>query len=105
MKRIIAAAVCIVMMAGLAGCGNDNNKGASSGEVARISPETLISAETASAAAGTTLTMSEEGVVQDGNMLTVTYVPDPIGSYDSVGFDRTVFRHTLIISDMDRIRK
>lgn len=100
MKRIIAAAVCIGMIAGLTGCGNDNNNGASSGDVARISPETLISAETASAAAGTTLVMSEEGVVQDGNMLTVTYVPEPIGSYDSVSVSIEQFSDTLSSSQI-----
>lgn len=101
MRRIIAAAACVFMLVGLAGCGADdtsNNSGGSN--VVTLSPENLISAETASTAAGATLTMSEDGVVKDGNMLTVTYVSNPIGANDSVSVSIEQFSDTLSTSQI-----
>ena len=95
MRRVIAAAACALMIVGLAGCGGDNGGQTSNAAVPRLSPENLISAETAGTAAGATLVMSEDGVVSDGNMLTVTYVSEPLGANDSVSVSIEQFSDTL----------
>lgn len=97
---MITAAACAALMFALAGCGGGDSGQSGSAEVPRLSPEQLISAETASAAAGATLVMSEDGVVSDGNMLTVTYVSEPIGANDPVTVSIEQFSDTLPTSQV-----
>lgn len=100
MKKTIAAALCAVMLMGLTGCGGGGETQETETEIPRISPDSLISAETASTAAGATLKMSSDGIETDGNEMTVTYVADPIGSHDGVSVSIDQFSDTRSSSDI-----
>lgn len=79
----------------LSSCGKKKEDGAAAGSIARLSPDTLLSAQTVSAITGAELKMSEEGVVPEGNGYKVTYVADPIGSADTVSVMVEQFSNTL----------
>ena len=102
-KRLISGIVCTAMTFALASCGggeteqqNNNNIAA----ISRISPDTLITVETAASIANNTMRMSDEGIVDDGKTLTVTYVSEPIGQGDSVSVSIEQFSDTLSTSDV-----
>ncbi len=100
MKRLITAVACAAMVVGLAGCGGGNDQDTAVQDIPRVSPDMLISAETASAAAGNTLSLSGEGIVSDGNKLTAVYVTDPVGAADGVTVSIEQFSDTLSTTDI-----
>lgn len=108
MKRLFAGIICVIMAVVIAGCGGDTQTNGNTGTVQQLSPDSLITAETASSLTGTTMRMTEDGVVNDNGTLTVTYVTDPIGQGDSVSVSIRQFSDTVsssvIWSDYEQAR-
>lgn len=100
MKKIITAVACAAMIAGLAGCGGGDDRNTAVQEIPRVSPDMLISAETASAAAGNTLSLSDTGIVSEGNKLTAVYETDPVGAADGVTVSIEQFSDTLSTTEI-----
>lgn len=92
MKKILLAAMCAVMVMMTASCGN---KVKDVSEIERISPDTLITAESVSAITGVTMKINDEGVTNDGSARSVTYIPSPVGSADPVTIQIEQFSETL----------
>jgi hypothetical protein len=96
MKKILALILSVSAAVSLASCG-----GKTAVEMpTQLTPDQVISTETASASAGGTLKMSDEGITQDGNKLTVTYVGEPIGSVDAVSIALEQFSDSLSSSQI-----
>ena len=79
MKKILAIIMCMATVLCLASCGGGSDK-----ETTRISPDELLTADTVSDITGVTMKADKEGVTNDGSARTVVYVPNPIGSADTV---------------------
>ncbi len=90
MKKLFAMILCTAMVISLAGCGSNDKD-----EVARISPDELITADTVSDIVGVTLKAHPDGVTNDGSARTIVYVPNPIGSADPVTVSIEQFSDTL----------
>ncbi len=109
MKKLIAFFMCVTMVIGTASCGKSDKKELES--VVRISPDMMISAETASSIVGITMEATENGVVNEGKMQSITYMPDPIGSADPVVISIEQFSDSLTLAQVwndyenDRIRR
>ncbi len=95
MKKLLTLLLCAVMSVTVSSCGKKSENNAAVGTIARLSPDTLLSAQMVSTITGANLKMSEEGVVPDGNGYKVTYVADPIGSADTVSVMVEQFSNTL----------
>lgn len=101
MKKLIVGILCVVMTVMLASCGgNTNSQTSNTATVQRLSPDTLITVETAASIANNTMRISDEGIVDDGKTLTVTYVTEPIGQGDSVSVSIEQFSDTLSSSEI-----
>lgn len=97
-KRIVAIVSCAAIALSLAGCGG--SKKADLGSVPRLSPDMIISVEDAAATNGGTMELSQAGVVQEGKMLTATYVGVPLGSVDTVSVSIEQFSDSLPTSQV-----
>ena len=83
MKKIFALILCVIMTVAVSSCSGSKEETDIS-SIPRLSPEALITSELASGMTGSTLVMSEEGVRQDGNGLSVKYLSNPVGVADPV---------------------
>lgn len=92
MKKILSVLTCVAATVCIASCGGKVKVS----EIERISPDTLITAENASALCGVTLKADENGITNDGSARSVTYVPDPIGSDDPVTVKIEQFSESLM---------
>ncbi len=93
MKKLLSIFVCISMTLLAASCGGGGTKATK--DVAVIGPDTLITAEAASSAAGVKLGMTEDSVVNDGSARSVTYVPQTLGAADPVSVRIEQFSDSL----------
>ena len=100
MKKLFAVFMCAVMTISMSACSKKSETGKGAENIARISPETLLSAETVSGMTGASMVMSEDGVSVDGNGLSVTYVANPIGTADTVSVTVEQFSDTLGVSQV-----
>lgn len=101
MKKLIAGILCAVMTLMLAACGGETEpQNNNTAVIPRISPDTLITVETAASIGNNTMKMSDEGIVDDGRALTVTYVSEPIGQSDSVSVSIEQFSDTLSTTEI-----
>lgn len=102
MKKLIVGILCAVMLVMLAACGGESNETQTNNAVSvqRLSPDSLITVETAASIANNTMRMSDEGIVDDGKTLSVTYVTEPIGQGDSVSVSIEQFSDTLSSSEI-----
>ncbi len=109
MKKLFALLMCAVMVIAASSCGKSDKK--ESETVVRISPDMMISAETASSAAGITMEVTEDGIVSEGKTQSITYMPDPLGSADPITVSIEQFSDSLTIEQVwndyeaDRIRR
>lgn len=90
MKKILAILMCMAMAFAVTACGGNDKD-----EVARISPDELLTADTVSDITGVTMKVNEDGVTNDGSARTVTYVPNPVGSADPVTVSIEQFSESL----------
>lgn len=90
MKRILAIIMCMAMVVSVTACGGNGKD-----EVARISPDELLTADTVSDITGVTMKAHEDGVTNDGSAREVIYVPNPIGSADPVSVRIEQFSDSL----------
>lgn len=101
MKKLIVGILCVVMTVMLVSCGgNTDPQTSDTVTVQRLSPDSLIPVETAASIANNTMRMSDEGIIDDGKTLTVTYVTEPIGQGDSVSVSIEQFSDTLSSSEI-----
>lgn len=75
MKKLFSILVCLGLTASLASCGCSKGGSPKVSEAEIVSPDTLITAEDATAVAGAALNMTAEGVHIDGSFRTVDFVP------------------------------
>ena len=98
MKKAVALLAGVVLTLSVTACGG--NKALKVSEVEKISPDTLLTAKTVSTLTGVTMKVSDDGVTNDGSARSVTYVPDPIGSADTVTVRVEQFSEALTVSQV-----
>lgn len=102
MKRFISALLCICMAATMTACGkktDDNGTVTAQGDIAVVSPDKLITAETATIVAGVNMTADGE-VVHDGSARTITYVTDELGAGDPISVRIEQFSDSLTVNQV-----
>lgn len=92
MKKILSVLTCVGAAVCISSCGNS----VKISEIERLSPDTLITAESVSAICGTTLKADENGVTNDGSARSVTYVPNALGAEDPVTIKIEQFSESLM---------
>lgn len=80
-KKITAAILAAAMAVSLTACGS---KRVDISEIPQLSPDQVLTVEAAAQSNGGTMTMSDEGIINDGKQLSLTYVGVPLGSVDTI---------------------
>ena len=99
MKKIFALILSVIMTVAVSSCSGSKNE-IDISSIPRLSPETLITPEVASAMTGATLVMSEEGVFTDGNGIAVKYLSNPVGVADPVYMKVEQFSENLPVAQV-----
>lgn len=101
MKKIVSALLCLCMAITMTACGkkSDDSGAAKQGNIELISPDTLITAETATIAAGVDMKADGE-VVLDGIARSITYVTDERGAGDPISIRIEQFSDSLTVNQV-----
>ena len=84
MKKLFSILVCVGLAASLASCGCSKKKNTAASKAEIIMPDTLITATNATEVAGVSMSMTKDGVVNDGSARSVAYFPVELGSADPI---------------------
>lgn len=95
MKKLFSILVCLGLAASLAGCGCSKKKTTAASKVDIVMPDVLITATDATEVAGAPMSMSIDGVVNDGSARTVSYYPVELGTADPITVRIVQFSDTL----------
>lgn len=94
MKKLLSILMCISLAVSVTACGKQSDGTKATGSIEIISPDTVITAEMASNAAGVNMVMDGD-VEYDGSARTVTYLPENVGEADPISIRIEQFSDSL----------
>lgn len=83
MRKFFSVMAAAAIALSLTACG-ENAESPKKSAVPVLNPDSVLSLASASSATGSSLVLSDDGIVNDNGMITCTYVANPIGSADPV---------------------